>query len=192
VAFLGALLIGIGTLGFHELPGMIEEDATGDFWVNSFYCSVMTLTTIGFGDICPSDKTTITGKAFIVFLAIAGLGMFTGPVMDLTSSWKNQVPGGFVGVIIVTLGLGISIFTTLEGMTEVEALYFTIVAGTTIGYGEIHPNSNLGKLAVSLFALLIVNVAGGFLQPAKEYLSYICSRGTIPLEKSTEEGKKRD
>ena len=45
VVILGVLLLTIGTIGFYYLPGMIAIDAKGSKFVNSFYCSVITLTT---------------------------------------------------------------------------------------------------------------------------------------------------
>ncbi len=56
VLSLGGLLIAIGTAGFYEIHGMIDADAPGTKLVNAFYCSVSTLTTIGFGDICPGHS----------------------------------------------------------------------------------------------------------------------------------------
>ena len=45
VGLLGAGLVGVGMLGFYTLPGMIADEATGSKFINSFYCSVITLTT---------------------------------------------------------------------------------------------------------------------------------------------------
>lgn len=45
VLLLGALLLGFGAVGFHEIPGMISDEAGGTKWVNAVYCAVMTLTT---------------------------------------------------------------------------------------------------------------------------------------------------
>ena len=45
VYVLGLLLVGLGAVGFHEIPGMIAEDAEGTKMVNAIYCSVITLTT---------------------------------------------------------------------------------------------------------------------------------------------------
>ena len=45
VALLGASLIVLGMIGFHIFPGLIIDDAGGSRVINSFYCSVMTLTT---------------------------------------------------------------------------------------------------------------------------------------------------
>ena len=38
-------LMGIGTLGFYYIDGMVVDNAEGDRLVNAFYCCVMTLTT---------------------------------------------------------------------------------------------------------------------------------------------------
>ena len=45
VSLLGVALVALGTLGFHEIPGMIAENAEGTRLVNAFYCAIITLTT---------------------------------------------------------------------------------------------------------------------------------------------------
>jgi voltage-gated potassium channel len=58
------ILLSIGTMYFHK-----EENWS---YVDSFYFSTMTLTTIGYGDITPTkDKT----KIFASFYAIFGIGI---------------------------------------------------------------------------------------------------------------------
>mmetsp|Transcript_27431 Transcript_27431/g.54889 ORF Transcript_27431/g.54889 Transcript_27431/m.54889 type:complete len:207 (+) Transcript_27431:223-843(+) len=164
----------IGTLGFHFIDGMIAEDAGGNPWINAFYCSVITLTTVGYGDICPSDKMSHAGRIFIIALSFCGLGMFCGPIMDLSSSWKERIPGGIIGPGTFALASGIVLFTYFEGMSIIDAAYFTIITGTTVGYGDLGPKTDFGRLATALFAILVVNVIGGMLEPAKKYLSDLC------------------
>jgi hypothetical protein len=43
-------------------------------WVDSFYFSVVTITTVGFGDLTP---TTDGGKLFTVFYILVGISIFT-------------------------------------------------------------------------------------------------------------------
>ena len=57
------ILLSIGTIFFNQVEGWS--------YVDSFYFSTTTLTTIGFGDLTP---TTNTSKMFTSFYAIFGIG----------------------------------------------------------------------------------------------------------------------
>ncbi len=63
--------ITIGTLGYMILSG-------GDF-INSFYMTIITIGTIGFGEISPGSDT-LYGRIFTSFLSLAGIGVFTTSV----------------------------------------------------------------------------------------------------------------
>jgi len=58
-------LIGAGTLGFHFLEGQDFND--------SLYLTVMTLTTVGYGDITPK---TVAGRYFTMALVVTGVFSF--------------------------------------------------------------------------------------------------------------------
>lgn len=68
-AFSGLLII--GTVSFHYLEGWS--------WISSFYFSVVTLATVGYGDLTPtSDATRLFTAFFIIFgatIALASLGI---------------------------------------------------------------------------------------------------------------------
>lgn len=172
---LGGLLIAIGAFGFHEIPGMISPEAEGNHLVNSVYCSVMTLTTVGYGDICPSADMATEGRLFIILISFCGLGIFCGPVMDFAASWPKMIPGGVLGVAVTTIGLGIALFTKIEGMSHIEAIYFSIITGTTIGFGDTAPKTDEGKILTALYAILVINVVGALLEPARNFLSRFCT-----------------
>ncbi|MDG1954114.1 MAG: potassium channel family protein [Polaribacter sp.] len=58
------IIIGFGSTIYHYLEGWS--------WVDSIYFSVITLTTIGFGDFAPS---TPGGKIFTIFYIVIGIGV---------------------------------------------------------------------------------------------------------------------
>jgi voltage-gated potassium channel Kch len=79
--FLVTLFVGVGTI-FYQI---IEKWS----WVDSFYFSVMTLTTVGYGDLTPQ---TTAGKLFTTAFVFGGLGIvFT----FLTTLAKEQAKEPF-------------------------------------------------------------------------------------------------
>ena len=67
----------------------------------------------------------------------------------------------------VVLGLGVGILATgtvayhyLEGWSWVDSLYFSTVAVTTVGFGDLTPTSDLGKLFTVFYLLAGIAVIG--------------------------------
>jgi len=79
--FLAALIciMVIGAVGFM----IVERLSIGD----AFYFSIVTISTVGYGDVHPS---TGTGKILAVFLIVAGVGTFLGLVATVTEMLLNK------------------------------------------------------------------------------------------------------
>lgn len=58
------IILGIGSVVYHYLEGWT--------WLDSFYFSVITLTTIGYGDFSPQSTG---GKIFTMFYILIGIGI---------------------------------------------------------------------------------------------------------------------
>lgn len=64
-------------------------------------------------------------------------------------------------IILITVNvLGIIGFMAIEGLSFIDAVYFSIVTMATVGYGDIHPVTVPGKL---LAVFIIVIGVGTFL-----------------------------
>lgn len=68
-------------------------------------------------------------------------------------------------------------------MSLLEAELECFFAGTTIGYGDKTPSSDMGKVFVALYAIFAVQVMAGLLEPAKRALESLChSPKQLPTE----------
>lgn len=79
ILLFGLSIIGVGTVASHIL-----EDLS---WVDSFYFSVITLTTVGYGDIVP---VTDAGKIFTSIYVLVGITMLAAIANYLLNSTLVQ------------------------------------------------------------------------------------------------------
>ncbi len=77
IALLGVMVL--GTLGFMVIEGVSVSDA--------FYFSIVTIATVGYGDIHPATQE---GKLFAVVLILMGVGTFLGVVANATEMMLNR------------------------------------------------------------------------------------------------------
>ncbi|MBN2459802.1 two pore domain potassium channel family protein [Candidatus Woesearchaeota archaeon] len=58
-----------------------------------------------------------------------------------------------LSIVVSLLIIGTIVYSRLEGWGFVDSLYFSTTTLTTIGYGDITPSTEIGKLFTVLFAL---------------------------------------
>jgi len=70
------IAIFIGTIGYMIISDVYTGKAN---FIDAFYMTIITIGTIGFGEIAPATDTPL-GRIFTSFLALAGIGIFTTSV----------------------------------------------------------------------------------------------------------------
>ena len=76
LAMVSFATLGVGTIVFRSIENWR--------WIDSFYFSAVSLTTVGYGDITPKSDT---GKLFAVFYLFIGIGIIAAFINNLV---KNQ------------------------------------------------------------------------------------------------------
>jgi hypothetical protein len=76
----------------------------------------------------------------------------------------------FFAILILIIFVGSLGFMAVEDLSLSDSLYFTIVTITTVGYGDIHPSTQLGR-AVAILLIVVGGIAFlGMMAAATEML----------------------
>ncbi|WOK96059.1 two-pore potassium channel 5-like [Canna indica] len=182
--FLGVLVYSTNPQGFSG----VETHAA----VDAFYFCIVTLCTIGYGDIAPLTPAT---KVFACVFVLVGFGLIdvllagaVSYVLDLQESailasargdsYLIDVEKGrmrirmkvalAVGVVVLCIGAGVVGLYLLEGLNWVDAMYLSVMSVTTVGYGDHAFKTMTGRIFASFWLLLsTLAVARAFLYLAE-------------------------
>ena len=79
--------------------------------------------------------------------------------MKTVGEWKSAIVA-LLGMLII-LVIGTAVYASLEGLGWVDALYFTVVTATTVGFGDYVPESQGSKWFTIIFVPLSVSMVAG-------------------------------
>jgi voltage-gated potassium channel len=77
---------------------------------------------------------------------------------------------------MLVLGFGSVVYHYLEGWNWVDSLYFSVITLTTIGYGDIAPKTDAGKLFTIVYILIGLGIILSFINTVYEH--YNSARAT--------------
>jgi len=134
--------------------GMYSWMEGWSFW-NSLYFCIISLMTVGYGDISPSSNSM---KIFTVFFIYVGLTFVAGAVgllmgralASVTEDDDYNIPSKkwgmsqnvrevvWAAMLIILLGIiGTSFYYWNEELSIVDAFYFSMITLATVGYGDV-------------------------------------------------------
>lgn len=75
--------------------------------------------------------------------------------------WALRRDPQFVSLGLLTaiaIASGTGFYTLVEGLRVVDALYFSVVTLTTVGYGDFAPETDAGKLFTAVYVLVGIGI----------------------------------
>ena len=90
----------------------------------------------------------------------------TATVIDF---FRNKAYRTLTISVLIVLFIGTSFYTYFEGWRWLDSLYFSVITLTTIGYGDITPKTDVGKVFTIFYILIGVGIIFGFINAFYEH-----------------------
>lgn len=169
---LSACLLAASTLMLSAVEGLSAVDA--------FYLTAMTFTTIGYGDL--PHPASAAGRVLVSLLALGGVAFFAVTI-ELFHSIRQQTDGallGAIGMFGVNLLCGVALcqLLTEDGdmpTSYLDGAYWSVITTTSVGFGDFHPTTDLGKIVVCAYAFIAMQATANAMDLAKQGLMSLCT-----------------
>jgi len=66
------------------------------------------------------------------------------------------------GLTVIVLSVGVTFYHFVEHFTLINSLYFCVITLTTVGYGDITPQTDIGKLFTTFYVITGVAIIATF------------------------------
>ncbi|KAM7524954.1 hypothetical protein LguiA_014856 [Lonicera macranthoides] len=152
--------------------------------VDALYFCIVTMCTIGYGDITPNSTVT---KLFSIMFVLVGFGFIdillagmVGYVLDLQEKYLlSTVKGGgedhprsyiidvkkgrmririkvalALGVVVLCIGIGACVMHFVEKLGWLDSFYLSVMSVTTVGYGDRAFSSLTGRFFAAIWLLV--------------------------------------
>jgi voltage-gated potassium channel len=64
---------------------------------------------------------------------------------------------------LIVIAVGAAGYMLIEGWTAVQAIYFCVVTLATVGFGDLHPTTEIGQLFTIGYIIVGVGIIAGFI-----------------------------
>lgn len=81
---------------------------------------------------------------------------------------RNAELRGLLLIVIVIILLGAVFYTRVEDWKFLDALYFTVITLTTIGYGDFAPHTTFGKVFTMIYIFVGLGLLAMFISSVAE------------------------
>jgi voltage-gated potassium channel len=89
----------------------------------------------------------------------------------ILSFLRNEEYRDLLYTTSVILFIGTIAYHYIEGWSIVDSLYFSVVTLTTIGFGDLTPQTDLGKLFTIVYIILGIGVILHFIHTVQNHYS---------------------
>lgn len=90
-------------------------------------------------------------------------------IRSLFNMFKEPEFRSIFTLVIFTLTLGTVTYHSIEGWTWLDSLYFSVITLTTIGFGDLAPATDIGKIFTIIYVFIGLGILLGFVNASGEH-----------------------
>ena len=99
---------------------------------------------------------------------------------SLRAIWDDRASRGILITAALLLAAGTLLFMLIEGFSPIDSFYFSFITLSTIGYGDLSPSTDLGKIVTVVYGIAGLGVIAAL-------VSAIASQRTRESRKGVDE-----
>jgi hypothetical protein len=89
----------------------------------------------------------------------AGWSEWLATGMHMAVAWlMSHTKFRYFVYLVVAMGVGVIFFTQHEGKTFLESLYWVVITGLAVGFGDLYPSDQPGQIFTFFYMLLLVPI----------------------------------
>ncbi len=88
------------------------------------------------------------------------LAVYPAALRSLAHQLRHPKHQAFVLLLTVVIAAGVVFYSVVEGWSIIDSFYFTVIALSTIGFGDLHPTSEGSRLFTAFYAIIGVGIIG--------------------------------
>lgn len=88
------------------------------------------------------------------------LAEYPAAIRSLAHLMRHPRLQAFILAVAILVLVGVAFYSLVEGWSVIDSFYFTVVALSTIGFGDLVPSSEASRLFTALYALVGVGIIG--------------------------------
>jgi len=81
----------------------------------------------------------------------------------MRQGWKDTEFRGLFWTVLAFLLMGTIFYHAIEGWSWVDSFYFTVITLSTVGYGDLSPDTDLGKLFTVIYVIMGLGLLSSFI-----------------------------
>ena len=82
----------------------------------------------------------------------------------LRRGWSDEEFRGVLYLVAIVIGAGTVFYRFVEDWSWTDAVYFTVITLTTVGYGDLSPSSTPSKLFTVILVLIGIGIIVAFVE----------------------------